>query len=375
MRDGAGRVEPVRMVALARREPSRVKSDRRLCVALLLAAAVTLVTIVALFIVNPALLHSSNLAGARWLLGSLGFVMGVMAFFSGRLFRRRPAEPPTRRLSIDRAGIALESPPHYQLDRVSLLDLTRPFGMTLLGNRARDRLVLAITNAHRAVYFAARVDPDERPAYRTLLSNALTVSDDDAVLDATASDGSPLELRPRELGQLVDILLRLEGEALDRCFLSDTRGAPVVLDGPELRVGRKSFDLRSPLEWRATLFQEPFGIVMPMSDRDSSPSPSAGVMVYQATWIRQGMSETVLVSLLASLSPVPNPLSLPIGEMPEVASAVLRDLRLMQAAPDAPPPMELRVGIERMFMLRLRAALDRAPRASQKEFPSGAAAR
>jgi hypothetical protein len=88
--------------------------------------------------------------------------------------------------------------------------------------------------------------------------------------------------------------------------------------------------------------------------------------------VRQGHSEAVLVSLIPSISSVSIPLTPPAGEVPEVASAVLRDLRLMQASPEPPPPSELRVGIERMFMLRLRAALDRAPRPSHKDIPSAA---
>jgi hypothetical protein len=364
----------MRMVALAStREPYRAKSDLKYCFALLIGAITLLALIVAFLVMSPAAaLSASNFGAARWLLAALGLLTGVLAFFSARLFLRRSSELPLRRLSIDASGVRFESAPQYH---EGLLDFTRQFGMTLLGNRARDRLVLAVTTEQRAVYFGARVEPDERHDYRGLLSSASTVSDDDAVLDATGPDGISIELRLRDLSELVNMLLRADANAFDRCFLSDTHGAPVVLDGPELRIGRKGFDLRAPLEWRATLFQEPFGVLMPMSEYDAAATESGGVMVYQATWVRQGMSEAVLVSLLASLSSASTPQSLPVGEMPEVASAVLRDLRLMQAAPDAPPPRELRVGIERMYMLRLRAALDRAPRASHKDIPSGAAAR
>src|SRR5262249_39101969 len=160
--------------------------------------------------------------------------------------------------------------------------------MTLLGNRARDRLVLAVTTTGRAIYFAARVSPDERTAFAHLLSSASTVSDDDAVLDATGPDGAPLELRMADLRDLSTMLARSDREAFDRCFLSDTHGTPVVLDGPLLRIGGSGFDLRAPLEWRATLFQEPIGALMPASDVDATLAPSAGVMVYQATWVRQG---------------------------------------------------------------------------------------
>jgi hypothetical protein len=253
-----------------------------------------------------------------------------------------------------------------------LIDLSGSFGMTLLSDPVRHRLVLAVTATGRAVYLTARVDPEERRAYRTLLSNASTVSDDDDVLDALGPDGAPLELKLRDMATLIETLLQADGMALDRCFLSDTHGAPVVLDNNELQIGRKGFDLRAPLEWRAMLFQEPFGTLTPVSDHASAQAPPGGVMVYQATWVRQGLSEAVLVSLIPSVSSVSVPPHPPAGEVPEVASAVLRDLRLMQALPEPPPPSELRVGIERMFMLRLRAALDRAPRASHKDIPSAA---
>jgi hypothetical protein len=291
-----------------------------------------------------------------------------------------------RRLALDASGVRLESAAKsnalgYSSEtlaggsparREPLVDFSQPFGMTLLANQMRDRIVLAVTTAQRAVYFGAHLDADERRTYSKFISGASTVSDDDAVLDATGPDGVPLQMRIRDLQDLATALLRTDRQAFDRCFLSDTHGIPVVLDGPVLRIGRNGFDLRAPLEWRATLFQEPFGAPMPLSDLDATLSPSAGVMVYQATWVRQGVSEAVLVSLLASLSSLSLPDDLPLGERPEVASAVLRDLRLMEATPDAPPPRELRVGIERMYMLRLRAALDRAPRASHKSLPSAA---
>jgi hypothetical protein len=47
----------------------------------------------------------------------------------------------------------------------------------------------------------------------------------------------------------------------------------------------------------------------------------------------------------------------------------LRDLRLMQGAVAEPPPRELRRAIDRVFMLPLRRALDRAPRISRVEIP------
>jgi len=382
---------PVRIMALAsEKQPGRARGDLYRSFGLTMVAVATLATVVAFLVLHRgAALTPSNVVAARWLLASLGVLTALLAFVSVRLFLKRSAELPARRLRIDQRGVSFEgaqalqahrhAPPEPpQTGRESLLDFSRPFGVTLLGNRARDRLVLAVTSAHRTVFFGARVDPAERHTYRGILSSASTVPDDDAVLDAAGPDGAPFELGLVDMADLLNILLQTDRRAFDRCFLSDTHGAPVVLDGAELRIGGQWFDLRSPLLWRAALFQEPFGAAQPTSDRDTRPSPAGGVMVYQATWVQQGMSEAVLVSLLGSLGSVSGSAStvpLSTGDMPEVASAVLRDLRLMQAAPEPPPPAELRVGIEHTFMLRLRAALDRAPRPSQKDIPSGAAAR
>jgi hypothetical protein len=318
-------------------------------------------------------LTASNHAAARWLLLLSGMVAGVLAFVTARLFLRRSSELTWPRLTLDRKGVHLDEPPAKNGPSQPLVDFARPFGMTLLGNRRRDRIVLAITTPHRTVYFGAHVDADERHAYSTFISKASTVSDDDAVLDAAGSNGSLLQVRIRDLRDLAGALLRADRQAFDRVFLSDTRGTPVVLDGPALCIAKSAFDLRAPLEWRATLFQEPCGAMMPISDMDVRLSPSPGVMVYQATWVRQGASEAVLVSLLASLSSASLPEKPPFGEEPEITAALLRDFRLMQAAPDKPPPSELRVGIERIYMLRLRAALDGAPRPSRKSVPTSAA--
>src|SRR5262249_41872458 len=153
-------------------------------------------------------------------------------------------------------------------------------------------------------------------------------------------------LSPGNLFALVGELERVNASSTERLVLSDARGRPVLLDGPDLRVGDHHFDLTAPLEWRAIVFQEPFG---------------QAVAVYQGTWIRQAGPELVLVSLLPSITAQAQS-DLPATGVPELDRAAMRDMRLMQATPEAPPPAEQRVAIERLFMLPLRAALDRAPR-------------
>ena len=129
--------------------------------------------------------------------------------------------------------------------------------------------------------------------------------------------------------------------AIDRILLSDPRGAPIALEGTELRAGERVIDLSAPLEWRAFLFLE-------------SAGPLGSVV--QATWVRQAGAELVLVAPQADTRD-PHP----------------RGARV-QTIPDAPPPAELRIAIERLFMAPLRHALDRAPR-SRRASSSMATAR
>jgi hypothetical protein len=67
----------------------------------------------------------------------------------------------------------------------------------------------------------------------------------------------------------------------------------------------------------------------------------------------------------------PLPPEISVGRRRDVSlhPALLRDLKLMQSAPGEPPPRELRLAVERVFMLPLRQALDRAPRASRPTVP------
>ena len=224
-----------------------------------------------------------------------------------------------------------------------------PFGVTLVATRRRDRLVAAITSAAGTFYVAAAFDDEARRLHADLLARASVVSNDEAGLEAVAPDGEPLELNPSDLSALLASLEQLDAGAADRLLLSDARGAPVTLEGHELRVRELRFDLSAPLDWRAIVFQEPFG---------------QAVAIYQGTWIRQATNEVVLISLLPSIAPLG---SLGPGDstgLPELDRATLRDLRLMQATPESPPAADQRVAIDRIFMLPLRAALDRAPRPS-----------
>src|SRR5262249_43136729 len=159
----------------------------------------------------------------------------------------------------------------------------------------------------------------------TLLARASIVSSDEAGLEAIGPDGEAIELAAPELVALVDALVAIDPCSTDRFLLSDARGAPVTLEGPDLRVKDLRFDPTAPLEWRAIVFQEPFG---------------QAVAIYQGTWIRQGGMDVVLVSLLPSIAPLGPMTEADATGLLELDRATLRDLRLMQATPEEPPPQD-----------------------------------
>jgi hypothetical protein len=172
MAHGRSNVAAERIIALASaREPSRSKTELYSCLALLFGAIATLTAVVTYLAIAPGTASTGNLTSARSLMASLGLVTGVLAFFSARLFVHRLKQVPLRRLRVDKAGIAFEAPgrhrDHGRMVQERLIDFSGSFGLTLLSDPIRHRLVLAVTATGRAVYFSARVSPDERHAYRS----------------------------------------------------------------------------------------------------------------------------------------------------------------------------------------------------------------
>jgi len=245
------------------------------------------------------------------------------------LARRRT--PPRGWLVVDDAGVRrLEGG-----REAALVDWREPFGVTVLASADRSALLIAITSPRATRFVAARVvDAEDAARAPTLVERASTAADGDLHRDDAGLSAADAERL------LAEIARRAPG-ALERAFLSDAAGEPVVLDRTELRVGARRIDLKSALEWRAFVFQE---------------LGACAASLCQATWVRQGEVEMVLVA----------PMSIEAG-VPRDARAP--DARLMQASAAEPPPRELRRAIDRVFMLPLRRALDRAPRASRAPSP------
>lgn len=253
-------------------------------------------------------------------------------------------QPPRGWLVVDDEGL-------HRLDRATrftLVEWTEPFGVTVLASADRATLLIALTSPQATRYIPATVrDAEDASAATTLLERATTA----AASDLRAGDEGALSAADAE--RLLAAIARRAAPSLDRLYLSDASGEALTLDRDELRVGARRIDLSAPLEWRASLFQE---------------RGAHTASICQATWVRQGDVEIVLVAPLAADGTWMGDANVAVRAAGRGAAAkrsVAQDLRLTQAVAGEPPPRDARHAIDRVFMLPLRRALDRAPRASR----------
>lgn len=230
--------------------------------------------------------------------------------------------------------------------REIVLPLDRRFGLTLFASPSRDEIVVAITHRDGVEYVAGRNPTGQR--HVEILARATTTPDNDLPvgdLVPTFEDGD-------RLLALVAALESRQPGALERVFLSDAGMADVVLDGRRLRAAQLDFDLGSPLSWRAYAFQE---------------GTTYASHSFQATHLRQGEREVVLVALSPTGElATPSIIHPPPGRTGPLTSELVqrslaRDLRLAHCLADLPPPRQMRVAVDRLFVPRLRHALDLAP--------------
>ncbi len=219
-----------------------------------------------------------------------------------------------------------------------------PIGVSLLASYGRPHALLAFTSPTQTRYVPTRIEP-RNEAEDELFARIAVLADLDFV-DGIAHDAA---LRPQDAAALLRHIEEKNKDALGRLYLSDGKGSPIALDRGTLQVGARSFDLSSALEWRALMFHE---------------SSGQAAALYQATWIRQNTKEVVLVAPMpASIVPrEPNAHKEANGRL---GRALTRDLKLLQAPAEAPPAREVRVAIDRPFMLAVRRALDEAPLATR----------
>ncbi|MFO0677813.1 MAG: hypothetical protein U0169_14850 [Polyangiaceae bacterium] len=227
-----------------------------------------------------------------------------------------------------------------------LVRWSEPFGVTLFADRARTHLVFAFTTRDGARYVGANVTLREDTRHRALVAAAATLADHDLENSLASEDAW---LSEEHADALIDTLLHRDAAAFARFYLSTPSGEEVVVDPHRVRVGDRTFSLHEPLAVRNAVFHESGGRV---------------ATIYHATVVAQGDVE------LAFIAPMPADLSWGStrrGSQGPVRDALLRralrrDSRLYAAEPEPPPSRDLRVAIDRLFMLPLRTMLDRAPR-------------
>jgi hypothetical protein len=218
-----------------------------------------------------------------------------------------------------------------------------PFGVTVLANPSKTRALFAFSSAQRTRVVAVRIDnAPAADAARHCLDRAVPVTDAD-LDDALGGIGSGLSGKSAAL--LFAELEMRAAPAIGRVYLFDAGGTQVALEGDKLRARDKLIDLADPLEWRSFTFHEGT-LGMGAGAGSASDAPPAAVTLYHATWARQGPTELVLVC------PIPA----------EASSWGIRSA-------DPPPPRELRVAVDRLFMIPLRKALEAAPRISRAGAP------
>jgi hypothetical protein len=239
---------------------------------------------------------------------------------------------PVGYVTLDAGGVARTD----AAGTVRLADADAPFGLTVLADHARTRALMAFTTPTHTRYVHVVSDEPASCASDAFFASASSIADHDVVVGANANAAS---LDVRDAARLLEAVRAKWPAATERVFLSASDGSPIVLDRNRLTIGEHVLDLRAPLEWRGFTFHESVGQV---------------ATIYQATWVRQGDAELVLVA------PMPAELTSWGAEPRRIWKRNARDERLMQALPDAPPPRELRTAIDRLFMLPLRQALDRA---------------
>ena len=218
--------------------------------------------------------------------------------------------------------------------RTSLARWDAPFGLSILANAARSRVLFAFTTPAAIRFLRLRVDTArDADVARDLLDRAITVGD--VELELATAGAREAQLGAAAARTFVEELDRRDPHARSRLYLSDARGTAIAVEPDRLTIGERTFDLASPVEWRIFTFQE-----TEVVDR-------LAAALYQATAIRQGATEVVLVCRAGA----------------EAAAWSTR-------RSDVPPAKEARVAIDGLFMTPLRAVLEHVPRVSRPGAPS-----
>ncbi len=276
----------------------------------------------------------------------LGLALVGLLVAGASFLRRAPSRQPSDvSVVADSTGLTRVSPDATK----SILRWDAPFGVTLLASYGRPQALLAFTTPTQTRYIPTRID-DRSEDDDELFARISVLADLDLV-DGITHEAA---LASQAAADLVRHVENEDARALGRVYLSDGRGFPISLDRGTLEVASRAFDLTSHLEWRALMFHE---------------STGQAAALYQATWIRQNGSEVVLVAPMPA-SIVPREPNAHRDASGRLGRALTRDLRLLQSPAEPPPSRDMRVAIDRPFMLAVRRILDEAPLAARVSAPT-----
>jgi hypothetical protein len=288
-----------------------------------------------------------------WLL-AFGLSLGVVAALALQALRQHRRAPrqraKARALVLEENCLTLERRdlprPSAIVESLCELGLEDRFGVILLTNRSRERLVALVTTPAGTMPVATNVAPGQRHELEELFARAAPLSSEDNALFAAGPDGRSIVVEPRAFRDLLGRLLGRDPTCVGRMVLSDQAGRPLLVDDDALVVRGHRLDLHRPLEWRPIHFQEIFG---------------NAVTYYQGTWVRQDAVEVVFVSLLP-----PAFFDSDVRDSSLDSDLEVREqTRLLNGALTEPPPLFQRVALEGLFVLPMRTALDKAPRAKR----------
>jgi hypothetical protein len=220
----------------------------------------------------------------------------------------RRASRPVASLVATRRGLYREDATRATV----ICEWSAPFGVSwLVGKDA----LLAFTTAKEVRCVRVRLTGASADLIREIKRRAAPMTDATfEVMDEAAS------LDPTDALALVEHCDGRAPRCEGRLLASGLRGERVTLDGTNLVVNEKAFDLASPIEWRSSMFHEAGG---------------ASAMLFSALSVRQKGAEVVFVS------PAQGELRPPF---------------------DGPPARESRVAIDALLLSPIRKAVTRAPR-------------
>lgn len=278
---------------------------------------------------------AAGLAPVPWAARVALFVLGAGLVVLASFARRRTVRASGTFLEADDVGLTRVTAE----GKKTILRWDAPYGVTMFASYGRPHALLAFTTESDTRYVPVRVE-GRSDADDDLFSRVAVLADLDLV-DGAAHEPA---LEAQDGANVLRHIAERDERALGRLFLSDGRGAPIVLDRGSLSVAGRVFDLHGGLEWRATMFHE---------------STGQAAALYQATWIRQGTTEVVLVAPMpASIVPRETDTEHATSRL---GRALTRDIKLLQSPAEPPPSRDLRVAIDRPFMMAVRRALDEAP--------------